>query len=290
MGMSRWWMLGAVVPLVVGCGGSGSSSTDDDRLRFAVAYGFNLGASSSVTTENNLAVFSRVNVVCNSTQTIEDVSQLVSLDLGMDVPQISFGMTWRNNDLDSQNITLTGDGFKVVIYRVNDSDGVRTEVWDSDVSYTTVNAINGNDASARYFESLARSGPILNADDQMTIYDCDDDWQSAAVGEDIDNAADPFQFRHSGGDVIGIHDGIGVGDDDSYEVIIPQSEVFPTDTSGGYRNGAGTYFWYGLDKAGEQVSAEATYEAELEARICVTGTECEVQKRTLQFRIAAESI
>lgn len=284
MGMSRWWMLGAVLPLVAGCGGS--SSSDDDRKRFGVTYGFNLGSSLSVTTENDLLLFSRLDVACNSTQTIDDVSQLVSLDLGIDVVQVAFSMAWINNDFDSQNVTLTGDGFRVVIYKVNDSDSERTEVWDSDFNYGTLNAANGNDASARYFESLARSGPILDAEDQMTTYDCDDNWQSAAVGEDTDGLADPFQFRHSGGDAIGVHDGVVVGDDESYEVIIPQSEVFPTNVTAGYRLGAGTYVWNGFDKAGEQVSIEATYEAELEARICVTGSVCETQKSTLQFRIA----
>ncbi len=284
MGMSRWWMLGAVLPLVTGCGGS--SSSDDDRLRFGVTYGFNLNASSPATVENDLLVFSRVDVTCTHAQTVDDVTQVLSLDLGLDAVQVVFGMTWINNDFDSQNITLTGDGFKVVIYKVNDSDGVRTEVWDSDFSYINVNAANGNDSSARYFESLAHSGPILNAEDQATIYDCDDDWQKVTVSEDSDLLADPFQFRHSGGDVIGMHSGVVVGDDESYEVIIPQSFEFPTDVTDGFRIGAGTYVWSGLDKNGDQVSNDATYEAELEARICVTGTECEIQKSALQFRVA----
>ena len=289
MSMSRWWMLGAVLPLVVGCGG-GSSDTDD-RVLFRVDFGI----TTAVETENDLPLYRRIDAPCIGTKTVDSVDEVVTLDLGFDMSQVAFAMSWINNDLDDQNVTMTGDGFRVVIHQIDDADGMRTEVWDSDFSYGLVNAANGNDGDARYLESISSSGTILNDDEDTSVYDCNDDWQvtngSVTVGvveADADTSPDPYQFKNSNGDTIGNHNGVVVGDNESYEVIIPQSEKLPGSVVG-YRAGAGAYLWHGFNMDGVAVPLTATYEAELEARICITGIECEEKKKIFQFRIAEKT-
>jgi len=310
--MSRWWMLGAVLPLVAGCGG-GSSSTDD-RERFGVTYIDPVSAETDADT--GLPLFRRFDILCVGTKTdnnntpdddTDDTATAINVDLAMTAAVISFRAVWVNNELNDQDVELIGDGFRLNIYEIDSPGGSRVgeAIWHSDMDFSDVNEANGNDATVRYFESLESSGfdyDRVEATDETpidsTIYKCDDNWQVtsvAAVVEDSDNKADPYQFPHSGGDAIGINGSVGgdveVGDDQGYIITIPQSDTLPGSDTVGYRGAntigaAGTYFWWGLDENGNGVDVDKTYEAELEVRICPVGSVCDDLKHAFQFKLA----
>ena len=286
MGMSRWWMLGAVLPLVAGCGGSNSS--DDDRVDFGVVYTEPATVSAG---DDGLPVFTRVDLVCSGVKGSGDEAESITIDLGLDVVTLAFQMKWINNELSDQNVVLTGDGFKVSIYTVDAGSGSRSasSVWNSDFDYTDVNNANGNGNDQRYFESQS-SGVELGSN-SVDTYDCND--------SDVDGSPDSSVLSHSGG-VIGENSNVSgdslnavgeaiVGDDQEYTVTIPQSEEVPGAKTIGPRVGSGQYIWWGLGESGEELSVDNLYEAEMEIRICKLGVSvCEDLKKTYQFRIAAK--
>ena len=132
MGMSRWWMLGAVLPLVAGCGGS--SSSDDDRDRFGLFAGFGLGSSPSLIVEDALTVtrFEPTNWCFQEESDGEDGTQASDNELEGDgkFVQLTLGHAWINNELDTQRVEVDGAGFEVTIFKEGDG-APDIEVWNS---------------------------------------------------------------------------------------------------------------------------------------------------------------
>ncbi len=283
MSMSRWWMLGAVLPLVAGCGG-GSSSTDD-RERFSVAY--SLSAENIVEVVDGVATISKVDTVCNSTVEEDGVDVTHVLDLGKDEVVILFRMKWTNNDLDSQNVVLKGDGFKVTVYSVDES-GERIEQWNSYKDYYP----DAGDEERMYLESAVEGTYVVTNSDTGVDEEVTDNCNNENGRGDEDELGDasplPLVYSHSTtGNLI-------LDEFSEQSVVIPQSETLPATKPSfwgdiPYRDGVGDYLWRGFDLLGDEVGA-GDFEADLEVTICLVDAGCEVLMRTIEFKVQDKAV
>ncbi len=131
MGMSRWWMLGAVLPLVAGCGGS--SSSDGDRERFGLIAGFGSGSSPTTIVEDALTItrFEPTNWCFEEESDGDGGTQISDNELEGDgqFVQLALAHVWINNLLDTQRVEVDGAGFEVTVFKEEDGDD--SQIWNS---------------------------------------------------------------------------------------------------------------------------------------------------------------
>ena len=132
MGIPRWWMLGAVLPLVAGCGGG--SSSDDDRERFGLIAGFGTGSSPSTIIEDVVTAsrFELATWCFEEESDDEGGTQASDNELESDdkVVQLVMAHVWINNVLDTQRVEVDGAGFEVTVFKEEDG-AVDIEIWNS---------------------------------------------------------------------------------------------------------------------------------------------------------------
>ncbi|PCJ46020.1 MAG: hypothetical protein COA99_03610 [Moraxellaceae bacterium] len=124
MAMFRWMMLGAVVPLMVGCGGK---SSDDDREAFGFSAGFGdvrliLGTTTVI----------RSNQSCLEADNNGDlVEPLNILNTELEITSVPVVAKWVSNALENQRVEVTGEGFKASFYKEGESGGSDTLIWNT---------------------------------------------------------------------------------------------------------------------------------------------------------------
>lgn len=127
MGMSRWWMLGALVPLVAGCGGGGTDT--DDRISFGAFMGFGT-STSSILDSLTVVRFEQILSCKQADASNVLVDPEVDLEATITMVSVPLGFRWINNEFDSQRVEVLDHGFKATVYR-DEGDDPDTLVWST---------------------------------------------------------------------------------------------------------------------------------------------------------------
>ncbi len=130
MGISRWGVLGAVIPLLAGCGGGSSNS--DDRVDYAIFAGFGSASSASTIAESITLTRSVPAAICNEEEEVEGVTQASDNALESEHYTVSLplALLWINNTFEAQSVEIDGFGFEVSIYQEVDG-GDDVLVWNT---------------------------------------------------------------------------------------------------------------------------------------------------------------
>ena len=279
MSMSRWWMLGAVLPLVVGCGGG--SSSDDDRELFGVI--FVPSAVVAEVGEDGVDVIEKVDDLCSSTSSVtqDGVTQDVTttVDVG-DSVTIAFQMKWINNKLGAQDVEFIGDGFQVRVSSIEDTGEFLEDIWSSYDDYFE------DDAEKQHFETGVEGLEVAPESSEGTLYKCNNDnGRADETGEDA-LLPNPVVLIHT-------LDGSLVNSESFQSTItVPQSESIPNQDNDlwlasdlVFRSTVGTYLWRGITSSGEEASVDKLYEAEMRVTVCPVGDTCDDLVQTYRFRL-----
>ncbi len=245
-----------------------------------------MSAQNIVEVVDDIATISKVDATCSSTNNESDVDVTRTLDLGVDDILIEFNAEWVNNDLGEQGVLVKGDGFKVVVYSLDD-DGGRVEepgvgIWNTYIDYFA------EDDEKQYFESESESLIELgDTSDTPATYDCNN-VNGRADEDEVEGASLPKVYIHSVGELI-------VVESNETVAAVPQSETIPATRESlwgeiPYRSGAGGYFWWGFDLNGDEVPVDTSYEADVEVTICLTDEGCEALIRTFKFKLVEKVV